>query len=110
MERTAVAAFLDTLTDTQRGILTRLMRGLTWREVGSEMGFTSANVAYHVRRIRREYEAWSGGGTCPDATRCTQSTSQATLKPGWHHALVSSSTRVLNCRASQTISWRTKAT
>ena len=32
--------------------------GLTWREAGSVLGCTSANVAYHMRRIRSQYAAW----------------------------------------------------
>ena len=37
--------------------------GWHWREAGRELGCTSANVAYHMRQIRRQYEAWSGAGT-----------------------------------------------
>ena len=33
------------------------MEGYTWREVGALLGCTSANVAYHVRRIREAYSA-----------------------------------------------------
>jgi len=36
-----------------------LLRGLTWRETGHALGCTSANIAYHVRQIRRHYEVWS---------------------------------------------------
>jgi len=45
------------LTVTQRRILRALLEGYTWREVGSIIGCTSANVAYHVRKIRAEYNA-----------------------------------------------------
>ena len=31
------------------------------REVGSALGCTSANVAYHVRQIRRQWEEWERG-------------------------------------------------
>ena len=31
----------------------------TW-EAGSALGCTSANIAYHVRQIRRRYERWAG--------------------------------------------------
>ena len=37
-----------------------LLAGFTWREAGDALGCTSANIAYHVRQIRRQYEAWSG--------------------------------------------------
>jgi RNA polymerase sigma factor (sigma-70 family) len=47
------------LKSTQRNILKCLMTGMTWRETGDALGFTSANVAYHVRQIRREYEEWA---------------------------------------------------
>jgi RNA polymerase sigma-70 factor (ECF subfamily) len=43
------------LTTIQRRILRGLMEGYTWREVGAVVGCTSANVAYHVRRIREVY-------------------------------------------------------
>lgn len=45
------------LTVVQRRILRALMEGYTWREVGTLLGCTSANVAYHVRRIREAYMA-----------------------------------------------------
>ena len=45
------------LTDIQWRILRGLMEGYTWREVGDKVGCTSANVAYHVRRIRDAYLA-----------------------------------------------------
>lgn len=48
------------LTLTQRRILRALLEGYTWREVGALVGCTSANVAYHVRRIRSHYDALSG--------------------------------------------------
>ena len=48
-------ALMARLTLTQRRILRGLMEGYTWREVGAIVGCTSANVAYHVRRIREVY-------------------------------------------------------
>lgn len=45
------------LTVVQRRILRALMEGYTWREAGALVGCTSANVAYHVRRIREAYIA-----------------------------------------------------
>jgi DNA-directed RNA polymerase specialized sigma24 family protein len=44
----------------QRRILRALLEGYTWREVGALVGCTSANVAYHVRKIRAQYKALSG--------------------------------------------------
>jgi RNA polymerase sigma-70 factor (ECF subfamily) len=55
-----VGEFQNRLKATQRLVLGCLMQGLTWREAGTALGCTSANIAYHVRQIRREYEAWSG--------------------------------------------------
>jgi DNA-directed RNA polymerase specialized sigma24 family protein len=34
------------------------MAGRTWREAGDALGCSSANVAYHMRRIRRRYAEW----------------------------------------------------
>jgi RNA polymerase sigma factor (sigma-70 family) len=49
------------LTTTQRRILRGLLEGYTWREVGALVGCTSANVAYHVRRIREAYARLEAG-------------------------------------------------
>lgn len=54
-----VAEFMDCLTDTQRTVVRLLLRGMTWREAGDAMGCTSANIAYHVRQVRKRYETWS---------------------------------------------------
>lgn len=54
----ALDDFARGLTATQRHIVTCLVRGYTWRETGLTLGCTSANVAYHVRQIRRAYLAW----------------------------------------------------
>ncbi len=55
-----VAEFTGRLKPAQRAILNLLLDGLTWREAGAALGCTSANIAYHVRQIRREYLAWAG--------------------------------------------------
>jgi RNA polymerase sigma factor (sigma-70 family) len=55
----SVAGFADQLKDNQRDVLTCLLGGMTWREAGARLGCTSANVAYHVGQIRKQYEAWS---------------------------------------------------
>ena len=51
----ACARMQSLLTDVQRTILCDLMEGYTWREVGARRGFSSANVAYHIKRIRETY-------------------------------------------------------
>lgn len=61
LEAISLAEFCDQLQVTQRVVLNCLMRGLTWRETASVLGCTSANVAYHVRQIRRQYQTWSEG-------------------------------------------------
>lgn len=53
-----VDEFKSQLTSTQRRIVECLLEGLTWRETGSVLGCTSANVAYYMRQIRRRYEDW----------------------------------------------------
>jgi len=51
--------FTGLLKSNQRAVLKCLMSGLTWREAGAALGCTSANIAYHVRQIRRKYEEWA---------------------------------------------------
>jgi RNA polymerase sigma-70 factor (ECF subfamily) len=53
-----ISEFATQLTETQRAVFDCLIDGLTWREAGQVLGCTSANVAYHVRQIRRQYEEW----------------------------------------------------
>ena len=53
-----VSEFTDKLQTNQRAVLDCLLDGLTWREAGNTLGCTSANIAYHVRQIRRRYEEW----------------------------------------------------
>jgi RNA polymerase sigma factor (sigma-70 family) len=55
----SVAGFADRLKENQRDVLACLLGGMTWREAGERLGCTSANVAYHVRQIRKQFEAWS---------------------------------------------------
>ena len=55
-----VTDFTVRLTATQRAVLACLLAGLTWREAGDLLGCTSANIAYHVRRIRQQYAEWTG--------------------------------------------------
>ena len=55
-----IGRILEDLTAIQRRILRALMEGYTWREVGAIVGCTSANVAYHVRRIREVYVKLEG--------------------------------------------------
>jgi RNA polymerase sigma-70 factor (ECF subfamily) len=67
VEAISLAEFCSQLQVTQRVVLNCLMRGLTWRETASVLGCTSANVAYHVRQIRCQYQTWSDGATLPAA-------------------------------------------
>jgi RNA polymerase sigma factor (sigma-70 family) len=53
-----VSEFVSQLSKPQRRVLACLLKGLTWREAGSALGCTSANIAYWVRRIRRDYQEW----------------------------------------------------
>ena len=53
VERVLIAELTEALSDTQRAILTGLLNGETWREVAATIGSSSANVAYHVRQIRK---------------------------------------------------------
>jgi RNA polymerase sigma factor (sigma-70 family) len=55
-----IGALMARLTLIQQRILRGLMEGYTWREVGDIVGCTSANVAYHVRRIREVYLQLNG--------------------------------------------------
>jgi len=48
-----IAQVSESLSDTQRVVLTGLLNGETWREVAATIGSSSANVAYHVRQIRK---------------------------------------------------------
>jgi RNA polymerase sigma-70 factor (ECF subfamily) len=50
--------FVDQLDCVQRRIVSCLLDGLTWRETASELGCTSPNIAYHVRRVRERYLDW----------------------------------------------------
>jgi RNA polymerase sigma-70 factor (ECF subfamily) len=54
----SVIQFLGRLKPAQRQVLGCLFVGLTWREAGERLGCTSANIAYHVRRIQRLYVDW----------------------------------------------------
>jgi len=51
--------FQRRLNSMQGAVLGCLLRGMTWREAGAALGCTSANIAYHVRQIRRIYAEWS---------------------------------------------------
>jgi RNA polymerase sigma factor (sigma-70 family) len=58
IESASVSEFVGHLKPTQRDVLACLLSGLTWREAGERLGCASANIAYHVRKIRRRYEEW----------------------------------------------------
>lgn len=50
------------LNGRQKDILRGLLAGNTWRQIGDNLGCTSANVAYHVRGIRQAYTDMVGSG------------------------------------------------
>ena len=50
-----ISELTSVLTPIQRRILRALIEGYTWREAGALLGCTSANVAYHVRKIKEAY-------------------------------------------------------
>lgn len=52
-----VADFLGSLSQRHRELLVCLLEGLTWREAAAKLGYSSANVAYHLRQIREAYLA-----------------------------------------------------
>lgn len=62
-----LSEFARQLGGTQRAVLECLMKGFTWREAGAVLGCTSANIAYHVRQIQRQYAVWCGGAPSPNA-------------------------------------------
>jgi RNA polymerase sigma factor (sigma-70 family) len=53
LDRVLIAQLAENLSATQRAVLGRLLDGHTWREVAAAIGSSSANVAYHVRQIRK---------------------------------------------------------
>jgi RNA polymerase sigma factor (sigma-70 family) len=54
-----LADFLERLTEAQRRVASGLLAGLTFRELGSQLDCTSANIAYHVQKLREEHGRWS---------------------------------------------------
>ena len=57
-ESACVEQFLAGLSVPHRKLVECLLEGMTWREAGAELGCTSANVAYHMRKIRSQFDAW----------------------------------------------------
>lgn len=55
VEKAFVSEFVGQLKSAQRAVLDCLLMGFTWREAGSVLGYTSANVAYYVRQIKEQY-------------------------------------------------------
>ena len=51
----SVRELFGRLTVTQQRVARLLSAGMTWREAADELGCASANVAYHVKVIRRAY-------------------------------------------------------
>jgi RNA polymerase sigma-70 factor (ECF subfamily) len=60
LQAACVGEFAGQLQANQQAVLDCLLAGLTWREAGRVLGCTSANIAYHVRQIRRRYQEWCG--------------------------------------------------
>lgn len=58
LDNMAISGFLSRLSQIQRAIVACLLAGLTWRETGDKLGCSSANIAYHVRRICESYRLW----------------------------------------------------
>jgi RNA polymerase sigma factor (sigma-70 family) len=56
--RASAKEFQRLLPRYQREVLSCLLRGMTWRETGDQLGCSSANIAYHVRQIRERYRQW----------------------------------------------------
>jgi RNA polymerase sigma-70 factor (ECF subfamily) len=54
------ADFTARLGATQRSLASCLLAGLTFREAGEQLGCSSANVAYHARRLRQAFVEWQG--------------------------------------------------
>jgi RNA polymerase sigma-70 factor (ECF subfamily) len=61
------ADFTARLGETQRALATCLLAGMTFREAGEALGCTSANVAYHARRLRDAFVEWEGGTPLADS-------------------------------------------
>lgn len=77
-----VSAFADQLNAAQRDILAALLSGMTWREAGDALGCTSANIAYHVRQIRRRYEDWTQASAARTDSRAGHRRSLASQPSG----------------------------
>lgn len=60
MDTVFVTEFVGTLSGVHGRIVGCLMDGLTWREAGERLGCSSANIAYHMRQIRKRYLEWLG--------------------------------------------------
>jgi RNA polymerase sigma-70 factor (ECF subfamily) len=54
-----VSEFVGQLKSQHQAVLNCLLDGLTWREAGETLGCSSANIAYHVRQIRRRFQEWT---------------------------------------------------
>ncbi len=56
--RASVSEFTGELKEQQKAVLDCLLAGFTWREAGTALGCSSANIAHHVKQIKRRYMAW----------------------------------------------------
>jgi RNA polymerase sigma factor (sigma-70 family) len=53
---------LKPLNPMQHAIVQHLLAGLTWREIGDQLGCTSANIGYHMRQIRAQLRCLAPSG------------------------------------------------
>lgn len=53
-----ILSFVDRLPEHRQQIARNIMEGKTWREAGEAVGCSGANVAYHIKQMRRDYEKW----------------------------------------------------
>ena len=59
VDTVCVSEFIEQLKTTQKAVVGYLLDGFTWREAGNHLGCTSANIAHHVKQIRRRYAEWA---------------------------------------------------
>jgi RNA polymerase sigma-70 factor (ECF subfamily) len=59
VDTACVSEFVGQLKSQHQAVLNCLLNGLTWREAGETLGCSSANIAYHVRQIRRRFQEWT---------------------------------------------------
>ncbi len=58
-ESVCATEFAHQLQSNQKEVLEQLLKGSTWREAGDKLGCASANIAYHVKKIRKSYKKYA---------------------------------------------------